>query len=423
MNVLYIDHYAGSVLYGMEFRPFYLAKEWNKKGINTTVIAADYSHLRKLNPQVSVDFEETNVEGINYCWIKTIKYSGNGLYRVFSMIQFVLKLTMNAKKLANKYKPDIVICSSTYPFDTYAGQLISKYSNAKLIHEVHDLWPLTPMELGGYSKNHPFIKVLQLSEISAYKNSSVIVSILPNIEPYLNELNINKRVVHIPNGIILDKREELSPANKTIFNDIINLKEKGYFIIGYAGGISVSNALLDLMRAANLLKDEKIVFMIIGYGTEKESLIKYKKENHLQNVYFYEQINKKEIHNTLIEMDALYIGSKKTRLYKYGISANKIFDYMLTGKPIINAIDTEHSPLNYNGNSYTAEAENAFSIKETIEKVTNLSKEELEYIKQKTVSYVIYNHNYEKLADDFSKEFEIFPHYSSRFEYKMNSKI
>ena len=30
-------------------------------------------------------------------------------------------------------------------------------------------------------------------------------------------------------------------------------------------------------------------------------------------------------------------------------SANKIFDYMPTGKPIINAYDTNHSPLVYSG--------------------------------------------------------------------------
>jgi hypothetical protein len=404
MNVLYIDHYAGSEFYGMEFRPFYLAKEWCRKGINTTIIAADYSHLRKENPHISVDFVEIKLEGINYCWIKTRKYDGNGLSRVLNMLQFVSKLILNAKKIADKYKPDVVICSSTYPLDTYPGQLISKYSNAKLIHEIHDLWPLTPMELGGYSKNHPFIKIMQLAEKSAYKKSSLIVSILPNVEPYLNILNIQKRVVVIPNGVILDKIDELAQANKKIQNDIIKLKENGYFVIGYAGGISVSNAMIDLMKAAKLLIDKKIAFLIIGNGTEKEKLIMYKETYDLQNVLFYESISKKEIYNTLAEMDALYIGSKKTKLYKYGVSANKIFDYMLTGKPIINAIDTEHSPLNYNGNSFVAESENIISIKETIEKVIDLSKEDLDYIKESTVRYVINNYNYEKIADDFAKE-------------------
>lgn len=44
MNVLYINHYAGSDFHSMEFRPFYLAKVWKKQGINTRIIAADYFH-------------------------------------------------------------------------------------------------------------------------------------------------------------------------------------------------------------------------------------------------------------------------------------------------------------------------------------------------------------------------------------------
>lgn len=405
MNILYIDHYAGSDIHGMEFRPFYLAKEWKRKGFNTTIVAADFSHLRKVNPVISKDFEEENVGGITYCWIKTVKYDGNSISRVLSMLQFVSKLIINAKKIANKYKPNVVICSSTYPFDTYAGQLISKYSMAKLIHEVHDLWPLTPMELGGYSKNHPFIKVMQMAEKSAYKKSSTIISILPNIKEYIDTLNINANVVNIPNGILLTNEQNLIPANEQIKNKLDQLHEKNYFIVGYAGGLSISNAMLDLIKAAEFLKEKKIAFIIIGDGIEKDQLVQYKKSHNLENVYFFDSINKKEMHNTLLQMDALYIGSKKSRLYKYGVSANKIFDYMLVGKPIIDAFDTQHSPLRYSGVSFSAEAENIDSIVDAIVKVSLLSSEEVNEIREKTINYVMTYHNYSKLADDFAKEF------------------
>jgi len=32
MNTLLINHYAGSPQYGMEYRPYYLAKEWVRMG-------------------------------------------------------------------------------------------------------------------------------------------------------------------------------------------------------------------------------------------------------------------------------------------------------------------------------------------------------------------------------------------------------
>ncbi|HCW04017.1 MAG TPA: glycosyltransferase WbuB [Clostridium sp.] len=406
MNILYIDHYAGSDIHGMEFRPFYLAREWKKKGYNTTMVAADYSHLRKVNPEISKDFEESNVEGINYCWIKTSRYQGNGVARIISMIQFVSKLKRRAKYMAEKYKPDVVICSSTYPFDTYAGQKIAKYAKAKLIHEVHDLWPLTPMELGGYSKNHPFIKVMAAAEKSAYRKSDCIVSILPNIKPYVDTLNVNTPIVTVPNGVVSADTSSLPPANEKIKAKIDQLHSEGNFVVGYAGGISVSNAIMDLIKAAELLKDKKIAFIIIGDGIEKESLLKYKEDNNLDKVYFFSSIKKQEIHNTLSEMDGLYIGSKKSRLYNYGMSANKIYDYMLVGKPIISALDTEHSPLHYSKVAFQAVAEDPESIAKIIEELVKLDASQIDGIKDKSINYLLDHYTYDKLAEKFANEFK-----------------
>ena len=47
-----INHYAGSVYHGMEFRPYYMAKEWVKEGHDVTVITAAFSHLRQKNIEI-----------------------------------------------------------------------------------------------------------------------------------------------------------------------------------------------------------------------------------------------------------------------------------------------------------------------------------------------------------------------------------
>ena len=61
MNILYIDHYAGSLTMGMEFRPYYFTREWVKLGHKVSIIAGDYSHLRKKNPNVERDFQHENI--------------------------------------------------------------------------------------------------------------------------------------------------------------------------------------------------------------------------------------------------------------------------------------------------------------------------------------------------------------------------
>ena len=44
MNILYINHYAGGPLYGMEYRPYYLAREWVRGRHKVTMVAANFSH-------------------------------------------------------------------------------------------------------------------------------------------------------------------------------------------------------------------------------------------------------------------------------------------------------------------------------------------------------------------------------------------
>ena len=128
MNILYINHYAGSPEMGMEFRPYYLSREWVKMGHNVRIVAGDYSHLRIKNPNVEKDFQEEIIDGINYSWIKTGTYEGNGVARALTMFRFVYKLRKKAKWISDNWKPDVVITSSTYPLDTFAGQKVRRYT-------------------------------------------------------------------------------------------------------------------------------------------------------------------------------------------------------------------------------------------------------------------------------------------------------
>ena len=70
---------------GMEFRPYYFAREWVKMGHRVSIIAADYSHLRRKNPQVDKDFQHDIIDGIDYYWIRTNEYEGNGAKRALTM--------------------------------------------------------------------------------------------------------------------------------------------------------------------------------------------------------------------------------------------------------------------------------------------------------------------------------------------------
>lgn len=346
MNILLINHYAGSPDMGMEFRPYYFAKEWTKTGHHVRIIGASYSHLRVKNPEVKKDFQKETIDGISYYWVKTGQYNGNGIKRALTMFQFVGKIWLAARKIAEKWKPDVVITSSTYPLDTYVGQRIVRFSGARLIHEVHDMWPATLVEVGGMSKYHPFILLLQLAENSAYKNSEYVVSLLPLAKKYMVRHGMDaSKFVEIPNGVILEdwmKPWELPVNQKELLE---NLRREGKFIIGYFGGHALSNALDVLLDVAKKEKEKDICFVLAGNGAEKQRLMRRTEEEQIKNVYFIEPVSKKAIPTLLSYFDCIYMGMWDSPLYRFGICLNKMYDSMMAGKPILCAVNTPVCPV------------------------------------------------------------------------------
>ena len=53
MNILLINHYAGSNRHGMEFRPFYMGREWVRAGHRVQIVAASFSHVRAIQPELN----------------------------------------------------------------------------------------------------------------------------------------------------------------------------------------------------------------------------------------------------------------------------------------------------------------------------------------------------------------------------------
>ena len=344
MNIVLINHYAGSPDMGMEFRPYYIAREWVKSGHRVSIIAADYSHLRRKNPEVENDFQREIIDGIEYYWIKTNRYEGNGVSRAMTMARFVAKLWIHTDMIVREIEPDMVICSSTYPLDTFAGQRIRRKSRKKikLIHEVHDMWPATLIEVGGMSKLHPFVVAMQIGENSAYRHSDYVVSLLPYAEEYMREHGLAEgKFVCIPNGIIESEWRDpvtLPEQHKKTFDE---LHEQGKFIVGYFGGHALSNALENLLAVAEGMKERGDVhFVLVGDGVEKKNLVAECDRMNLKNVTFLDPVPKLSVPNLCREFDCVYMGGKDSPLYRFGLCLNKMFDSMMAGKPVICAITT-----------------------------------------------------------------------------------
>ncbi len=401
MNILIINHYAGSPAMGMEFRPYYFARQWVKMGHEVTILAADNSHLRKAKVVIKNKIEEEIIDGIKYVWVKTPEYSGNGLSRMLNMLTFALRIRFNVKKFSKEYKPDAVIASSTYIADNYVAKKISKLTGAKYIYEVHDLWPLSLIEVGGMSKHNPIIALMQKGENFAYKNCDSVVSLLPKTQEHMKEHGLNLSKWHyIPNGIVIEDWENPEDITSDLKDILANYKSAKKFIVGYAGTMGISNSLDTLVDAARILKDnDEVVFMFVGYGNEKENL--KKRAEGLNNISFHEAIPKKAIPSLLKDMGVLCVGAVKSDLYRFGVSPNKMIDYMIAGKPIVQYIESGYDIIQLSQTGLSIETENPQALADAILKVKDMNSEQLEQIKANGLKFVMENHEYKLLSERY----------------------
>lgn len=400
MKILLINHYAGSPAMGMEYRPYYMAREWVNAGHEVTIVAASFAHVRTIQPHINKKFQEEIIDGITYVWVKTPTYQGNGLKRILNMFSFYRKVKTHARKLAIKYKPDSVIASSTYPMDNYAAAKIAKISGARHFYEVHDLWPLSPMELGGYKASHPFIKYLQKAEDFAYQHVDGVISMLPKTLEYMQSRGLDLQKWHyIPNGINIEEWNTSEEIPNALFLQLQAIKLQYEFLVGYTGSHGISNALENLINAVNIINDEQIAFVLIGKGSEKEKLKAM--ASAYSNVYFFDSVAKNQIPHLLSHFDCLFIGWKRQPLYRFGVSPNKLFDYMMAGKPVIQAIDAGNDPVAESSCGISVEPENPQALADAVEKILGLSPEERLKIGDAGKKYVLLHHDYSVLADHF----------------------
>ncbi|MDH5331526.1 MAG: glycosyltransferase WbuB, partial [Aquincola sp.] len=133
MNILVVNHYAGSTQHGMEFRPYYLAREWVRAGHRVRILAASYSHVRSRQPAVGSTVLREELDGVEYHWYPTPAYGGNGVGRVVNIASFLRQIWLDAPRQAREFAPQVVVASSTYPMDIWVAQRIARRSGARML--------------------------------------------------------------------------------------------------------------------------------------------------------------------------------------------------------------------------------------------------------------------------------------------------
>jgi len=400
-TIWYISKYASPIKYGFASRHFYLAKGFSTLGNRTIIISSDSNHLVKIPRRDRTYFHEV-IDGIDTWWIRNVKYCrANSFRRILSWIDFELKLWWMPKH--GLPHPDVIIVSSLSLLTVFNGFLLKRKYGCKLIFEVRDIWPLTIIEEGGFSSWNPGIMILACVEKFGYRHADVIVGTMPNLAEHVaTVMGRPMNCVCLPSGYDPDIYDNL----EALPEDYVTLHiPKGKFIVGYAGNIGLSNALESLMECAIAMRDDEHVhFLLLGNGDLLEA---YRaKVQGLSNISFIPKVGKAQVHAVLNHCQILYFSVKDSKVWRYGLSLNKLIDYMMAAKPIIASYNGYQSMVNEAECGRFIPVNDVPALRQAIDEYAKMSPGQLHEIGQRGKAWLMSHRTSDKIAQDYCQLFE-----------------
>jgi len=384
MTIWILNHHALTPQMSGGTRHYDFAKELISRGHNIVIISSSfhYSKYSELKEYGDSKYINENIDGIQWVWLKTPPYRGNGIARVKNMLSYTYK-AVSILPTINLPKPDIIIGSSVHLFAVYAAYRLSLRYKIPFVMEVRDLWPQTLIDMG-ISKWHPFIVLLGVLERFLYKKADKIISNLPYASSYISKFTDSSKVEWISNGVDISNVIYEKPENRKILK------------VAYTGALGVANNLSLLVEFAKT-KPKNIEFLIVGDGVERAKLLHLSKS--LENIQIKEPVAKDEVPYILQNSDILYFNLKDSPVFKYGISSNKLFDYMASGRVIIFSSNAANNPIKECDGGITIEPDNIEALQNAIYQIQNMSYEKRVQLGENNRDYCKQNYDIKVLVD------------------------
>jgi glycosyltransferase involved in cell wall biosynthesis len=350
--------------------------------------------------------EEIESLKIFRAWIFVTK-SKSILLRLLNYFSFVFSSFWVG--LVKLKKHDYLLCESPPLFLGISAYLLKKIKGSKLIFNVSDLWPESAEKLG-LVKNKTVLAAATKLEEFLYKKSSLISGQTQGIVKNIQSRFPDKKITWLPNGVDLTY---YNFENKTQSWKIKNGFKADDFILLYAGIIGHAQGLDVILKAAEKLQRyEKLKFILVGSGPEKERLLLLQKEKKLSNVLFYDAVTKAQMPEIVASCDASIIPLKKLDLFK-GAIPSKLFEILAMKKPILLGVEGEAKDLFIEegncGLAFEPENENELctailNISEDKEMAIKLGENGYNYVKQKFTRDLIANNFYSFLLEHLHEQ-------------------
>ena len=367
-------------------RTYEHCKEWVKAGVEVTVItcAPNFPEGKVFEGYKNKWSQTEMVDGIKVIRVWTYISANKGfLKRIIDFLSFMIMSFWAGLFI----KTDLIVATSPQFFTAVSGRWLSFWKRKRWVMEVRDIWPESISAVGAMDRNL-IIRFFEFLELQMYKSAWKIITVTDSFkEQLIHERGIDAgKIEVVKNGINTNMFKPI-PKNHVLLKEL-ELQDK--FIIGYIGTHGMAHKLDFILDCANQIENEKIHFLFLGTGAEKENLLKQKKNLRLKNVTMLPPVDKKMVKEYISTLDVGLVNLKKSNTFK-SVLPSKIFELAGMHKPILLGVEGEARNLVEEyciGTAYEPENEKDF-----LEKLNNI-----------VGNYQVDTFNFEAILKDFDRK-------------------
>lgn len=402
-----IDHYSSEPKFGGISRQYDFANELTERGYNVVVISSLFSHFT--HSYIKEDaFVSKIKKNFHYVYLKTTPYTeNNSMPRLKNMISFHSEVTKYMNKIAEEFgEPDVVNGCSVHPFAWTAAYRVSKKFNARYVVEVRDLWPEVWVLSGKKSRSNPMVVGLGLLEKWVYKKADKIIYSMSKGDEYISgQLGIPKEKTKLIGQPMDCIRFDYNATNNyDLIPEQIREFMTDSFVCTFAGYYMSYEGVYTMLEAAKILQDRNfpIKMVFVGSGEEKEGMVKFIQKNNLTNVHIGDRISKEAIPALLKNSDIVmaHLAEKGHKeAYKYGVSKNKINEYLYSGAVTLYGFHDRQDVVATSNAGYIFNPFDTKDLANHIIEVYNMNFSKRNRMGENGRNYIINNHSSGILAD------------------------
>ncbi len=385
MRVWIINHYAIPPSMGGLVRHYYFSRYLRKMGYDVRIMTASEIHNTDINMiRDGSLYREEMMDGVPYTFLKTRDYSGNGLSRIYNMLEFPVRIQQVVKKLVKGgERPDVIYTSAPTIFAAGSALIAARRLKVPCVVEIRDIWPESIVEYKGMSRKNPIIAVLYQLEKWLYRGADRLIFTMEGGKDYIREKGWERQVPlekirNLNNGVDL---EEFDRNREEYQLEDADLLDEQTFKVVYTGSIRLVNNLGKVVEMAEYMKqhgEDKIRFLLYGDGTEREELMEQCHQKGLDNIRFPGKVEKKYIPFILSKSDLNLNHVKQTGIMRFGCSLNKQFDYFASGKPVLSDLTVSYDLIERYGAGVTLPTQDTEVLCQEVLRFAHMPKEEYE---------------------------------------------